>query len=221
MSVSTAAALVAALETEASETELGKVRKRLADDEPAIGVRMGTLFGVAKAAVDLPDGELEALFAEPTYEARLAAFCILDFRARRAPGERALCDAYLRHHDRITTWDMVDRAAPHVVGAAVAGGPYDLLHDLAGSADPLRRRTAMTAPLWFVRRGSDADLAAGFDLAAGLCADPEPLVHHAAGIFLAHAGDRDPAALDEFLVRHQDSMPRPAFRLATRKRAKG
>jgi hypothetical protein len=113
---------------------------------------------------------------------------------------------------------MVDRAAPRVVGSAVAGGPYDVLHDLAGSADPLRRRTAMTAPLWFVMRGDDADLDAGYALAARLCRDPDPVVHNAVGIFLAHADGRDPARLDAFLAEHGDAIPRPAYRLATRKR---
>jgi hypothetical protein len=99
----------------------------------------------------------------------------------------------------------------------VAGGPYDLLHSLAASADPLRRRTAMTAPLWFVRHGSDADLAAGFALAAVLHADPDPLVHKPVGIYLAHAGDRDRDALLAFLDRHEPAMARPAARLARRK----
>ena len=90
---------------------------------------------------------------------------------------------------------MVDRAAPWVVGAALSGGPYDVLHDLARSPDPLRRSTAITAPLWFVRRGADADLAEGFRLAARLPSDPEPMVTNAVGIFLSHAGERDPAAL--------------------------
>ena len=33
----------------------------------------------------------------------------------------------------------------------------------------------MTAPLWFVKRGDDADLAAGYAIAARLCADPDPV----------------------------------------------
>ena len=214
----TAAALVARLTEHADAAEAAKIRGRVADDEPVIGVRMGTLFDVARQATALPDAELERLFSQPAYEPRMAAFCILDFRARRRPGDPDLCAAYLRHHDRITAWDMVDRAAPRVVGSAVAGGPYDVLSDLAGSADPLRRRTAMTAPLWFVRRGHDSDLAAGYEIAAGLFADPDPVVHNAVGIFLAHADDRDPARLDAFLAEHGDTMPRAAYRLATRRR---
>lgn len=214
----TAVAVVARLTEHAEAAEAAKIRRRVAEGEPVIGVRMGTLFDIAQQATELPDAELERLFGEPAYEPRMAAFCILDFRARKRPGDPDLCATYLRHHDRITAWDMVDRAAPRVVGSAVAGGPYDVLHDLAGSADPLRRRTAMTAPLWFVRRGDEADLAAGYEIAARLCADPDPVVHNAVGIFLAHADDRAPARLDAFLAERGDTMPRAAYRLATRRR---
>jgi hypothetical protein len=44
------------------------------------GMRMKLLFETAKAATSIPPNELERLFAEPSYGARLAAFCILDFQ---------------------------------------------------------------------------------------------------------------------------------------------
>ncbi len=55
---------------------------------------------------------------------------------------------------------MVDRAAPSVVGGYLIGRSCRPLHALAAAEDPLRRRTAVTAPLWFVRRGDEADFAA-------------------------------------------------------------
>ena len=148
----------------------------------------------------------------------MAAFTILDFQARKRVGDLALRDTYLRHHDRIDAWDMVDRAAPRVVGATLVGGPYDLLHELAVSPDPLRRRTAMTAPLWFVKYSDDADVAAGYAVAELLHADPDPVVHKPVGIYLAYAGERLPDSLTAFLDQYGDAMPRPAYRLATRKR---
>ena len=60
-------------------------------------------------------------------------------------------------------------------------------------------------------------MTAGFDLAAGLASDAEPVVHHAVGIFLKHAGVRDPDALRRFLAAYAEVMPRPALRLATEK----
>ena len=179
---------------------------------------MRDLFALARAARDLPLADVERLLAEPSYAARMTAVSVLDARARRRP-DAALLEVYVRHHDRIDDWGMVDRAAPWVVGAVLAGGPYDLLHELASSVDPLRRRTAMTAPLWFVKHGGDADLEAGFALAERLHADPEPVVHRAVGIWLAHAGDRLPDRLRRFLREHEPAMARPAARLARRKLA--
>ena len=182
------------------------------------GMRMKDLFDTAKAASSLHDDELEALFAEESYEARMAAFCILDFQARKRPGDPVLRDTYLRHHDRIDAWDMVDRAAPRVIGATLVGGPYDLLHELASSPDPLRRRTAMTAPLWFVKYSDDSDVDAGFTIAEVLHADADPLVNKPVGIYLAYAGERLPDRFDRFMAEHGDAMARPAYRLANRKR---
>jgi 3-methyladenine DNA glycosylase AlkD len=187
--------------------------------ELAPGMRMKALFDAAKAATSIAPDELDKLFHEESYQARMAAFCILDFQARKRVGDLGLRDTYLRHHDRIDAWDMVDRAAPRVVGATLVGGPYDLLHELAASSDPLRRRTAMTAPLWFVKYSDDADVEAGFAIAELLHADPDPLVHKPVGIYLAYGGERLPDRLDTFLVEHGDAMARPAYRIAVRKRS--
>jgi hypothetical protein len=179
---------------------------------------MRILFDTAKAATWIAPIELEVLFAASSYEARMAAFCILDFRARKRLGDLELRDTYLRHHDRIDDWGMVDRAAPRVLGATMTGGPYDLLHELAASPDPYRRRTAMTAPLWFVKYSDTTDVEAGMAIAEALHADPNPLVHKPVGIYLAYAGERLPGRLTEFLDLHGTAMPRAAYRIAIRKR---
>lgn len=179
---------------------------------------MRDLFHTARAHTDLPLHEVDRLLEHPAYEPRLAAMCILDFKARRRLDDterRELFQLYLDRHDRITTWDMVDRTAPRVVGGYLAGRPIEPLRELAGAPDPLRRRTAITAPLFFVRSGSDEDLAAGFAIAGLLAADPEPVVHNAVGIFLKHAGTRDEDALHRFLEAHAAAMARPGLRLAT------
>lgn len=183
-------------------------------------MRMRHLFDTAKTFTGLPLDEVHRLLDHPAYEPRMAAMCILDFKARRRlddEGRRELYEIYLDRHDRITTWDMVDRSAPRVVGGHLAGRDPAPLVRLAGAADPLRRRTATTASLYFVHEGTDADLAEGFAIAALLATDPEPVVHNAVGIFLKHAGTRDLGGLREFLGAHAASMPRPALRLAVAK----
>jgi 3-methyladenine DNA glycosylase AlkD len=212
--------VVAELESERSDEALASVRRRLAPDEEAIGVRMGTLFAIAKRHTRLPLSEVERLFAHPAYEPRLAALCILDFKARRkridGHGRGTLARTYLAHHHRITTWDMVDRAAPRVIGLWLVGRDKQVLRDLAGSREPLRRRTAMTAPLGLL---DTPDVEVGWELAGLLAADRDPLVHKPVGIFLKHAGVRDEDRLVAFLDQHVPDMSRPAVRLAVEKLA--
>lgn len=204
----------------ASDSEIPKLRRHVAADEPVFGLRMGDLFATAKAHRDESLAVVDALLVHPAYEPRMAALCILDFKAQRRLDEKQraeLYELYLARHNRITNWGMVDRAAPRVVGGYLAGRDLAPLRQLAAADDPLRRRTAITAPLYFVARGSDDDLAGGFELAGRLAADPEPVVTNAVGIFLKHAGTRAGDQLREFLGAHSERMPRPALRLAIEK----
>ncbi|WP_156759168.1 DNA alkylation repair protein [Microbacterium karelineae] len=196
----TAADVIDALRAEADPDQAEKIRRRVREPEPVIGVRMGTLFGIAKQATDLPRAEILALIDDDAYEPRLTAFCILNFLARRrlSDEERTeLAQLYLDHHDAITTWDMVDRAAPRVIGwplmiGAFGGwdasrGELGIVAELAGSADPLRRRSAITAPLWFIRKGTDADVTQGLRVAEMLGDDADPYVRSAVKTYRKHA----------------------------------
>lgn len=186
-----------------------------------LGVRMGTLFEIAGRYVDLPLAEVEKLLGMPQYEPRLAAFCMLDFAVRRrgvtADERRARHDLYLERHDAIDSWDMVDRAAPRVIGAWLRDRPRDALFELAAASDPLRRRTAMTAPLFYTRPAHPAGLTDLYRLAALLLDDPDPLVSKPVGIALKHAGAVDPDGVGRFLAEHGDRVPRPIARAAREK----
>lgn len=121
----TAAGFLDALRAVRSDAELAVVGKRLAPGGPAIGVRMKDLFDAAKAARRTPLEQVEALFADESHEARMGALCILDSRAEgrlaTADDRHGYHEVYPRHLDRITTWDVVDRAAPSVVGGHLLG----------------------------------------------------------------------------------------------------
>ena len=212
--------VVAALVALRTDDDLAKVRARITPGEEAIGLRMGDLFATAKDHERLPLAEVDRLLDHPAYEARLAALCILDFKARRRlPDDerQAMYDLYLARHDRITSWDMVDRAAPRVVVGYLSGRDLEPLHDLAESPDPLRRRTAITAPLYFVRWGTEEDIESTFPIAATLAPDPDPLVYKPVGIFLKHASTRLPGSVERFLTTLAAEMPRPAVRMAIEK----
>lgn len=186
-----------------------------------LGVRMGTLFDVAKRYTAMPLDEVHRLLDEPAYEPRLAAFCVLDFAVRRPQeteaGREERYRTYLDRHDRIDTWDMVDRAAPRVVGTYLRDRTREPLFELARSADPLRRRTALTAPLAYTRPPHPEGIADLLRLVELLHADPDPVVRKPVGIALTHAGGADPAAVGAFLDRMGDALAAPLRRAARSK----
>jgi len=96
---------------------------------------MGQLFELARDFVGASPEEIEVLLDMPDHPPRVVAVSIMDFQARRkaTPNgrRRELYDLYLRRHDRIDTWDLVDRAAPHVVGGYLWDKPRDPLYRLA------------------------------------------------------------------------------------------
>lgn len=188
---------------------------------PVLGVRMGTLFAIAKEHRDLPLDEVEHLLDQGAYEPRLAAFCVLDFQVRHprlTDGEReARYRLYLDRHDAIDSWDMVDRAAPRVVGAFLRERSREPLFELATSTDPLRRRTAMTAPLAYVRPAHPAGIIDLLRLAELLAVDSDPLVRKPVGIALKHAGAVAAEQVRTFLDRMGDRLPAPVRRQARAK----
>jgi 3-methyladenine DNA glycosylase AlkD len=189
-----------------------------ADEELQLPMR--DLFDIAKAHRELPLSELEVLLDEPVHQVRLAAVCVLDFKARAVgtrEERRPLRELYLRRHDRIDTWDMVDRAAPWVVGGSLDGHDLSALQQLAVSPHPIERRSAITAPLYFVKFGDDDEVDRSFEIASKLAEDPETVVHKAVGIFIKHAGRRLPEQQRTFLERHAATMARPGLRLAIAK----
>src|SRR5262249_40670698 len=88
------------------------------DGNKILSVSIGKIFPVAKRFTQMSLGDIERLLDSPYYEVRMGAVSIMDFQARSkstTPEQRKeLFDLYVRRHDRINNWDLVDRAAPHV-----------------------------------------------------------------------------------------------------------
>ena len=112
-----------------------------------------------------------------------------DDAGSRTGSEQTSIQLYVDEHDRINTWDLVDRAAPHVVGGYLHDRDRAPLYELACSSDPWRRRTSVVATWYFIR---DGDLDDTFGLADLLAHDPEEVVQAAVGGFVREAGKRDP-----------------------------
>ena len=187
-------------------------------DNKILGVSIGKIFPVAKQFTDTPLEEIEALLESPYYEVRMGAVSIMDFQARArniTPAERkTLFDLYIRRHDRINNWDMVDRAAPYVVGGYLADKPRKILYKLARSRNPWERRTAIVSTYYFIRAGEVDDT---FAIAEILHKDEHDLVQKAVGSWIREAGKKDQKKLLDFLEKHSSAMPRTMLRYAVEK----
>ena len=146
-----------------SDEELRKIRRYFKEGsgDDFIGVRMQQVFALAKDSVDMSPAEISRLLDSPVHEARAGALSIMSKQAVRkstsAARRKELYELYLSRHDRIDNWDLVDLAAPNVVGGYLLDKPRDVLFELARSADPWRRRTAIFSTLAFVRHGEVDD----------------------------------------------------------------
>jgi 3-methyladenine DNA glycosylase AlkD len=193
-------------------------RIRALPADPARGIRMGDIFTLAKESVDLPPEEIERLLESPRHEVRVGAVSIMDFQARsRKTSEerrRELFELYLRRHDRIDTWDLVDRSAIWVVGEYLRDRPRDVLDRLARSERPMERRTAILSTFAFIRRGDVDDALRIADL---LVDDEDDSVHKAVGWMLREVGKKDAARAAVFLDAHAATMPRVMLRYAIEK----
>ena len=203
----------AALEAAASVDQRDKTQQRMTDESiRVIGVRMGTVFAIAKANTGMPLTEVDRLLDSDTYEERMVAVSILDFKARTKNADRAaLYDLWIRRLDRIDTWDYIDRSAPRVVGGYLLDRPRDALFELARSDNRWHRRTAITAAFWIIRAG---DLDDPLALCEILAADPEHLVQTNVGVALREIGRVDRERLDEFLARRGADLSAQARRTA-------
>ncbi|MEM7723094.1 MAG: DNA alkylation repair protein [Pseudomonadota bacterium] len=183
-----------------------------------MGVPMPKVFPIAKAHAGMDMEGIEALLDDPHYEARMTAVSIMDFQVAKAscPEEqrKALYELYLRRHDRIDTWDLVDRAAPKVIGRYLEDRDRSVLDDLALSDNPWERRTAIVATFAFLRLGEVSDT---LRIAGLLAGDPHTYVQKAVGSWLREAGKRDESALVAFLTAYRDVLPKPTRKAATEK----
>jgi 3-methyladenine DNA glycosylase AlkD len=183
-----------------------------------IGVRMGSIFALAKEFVDMEVAEIETLLDNDIHESRVGALSIMAkqyaLKTTTDEGRKALYDLYMRRHDRINNWDLVDLAAWHVVGPWLVDKPRGVLHKLAKSKNIWERRTAILATFSFIKRGEFDDT---LKIAKLLIKDDQDLSHKAAGWALRVIGDKDRDVLNNFLEGHAATMPRAMLSNAVEK----
>ena len=217
----TAVEFVKKLKTYSSPAELKKHHRYFTFDEDQpdgdqfMGVRFGQIFALAKEFIEMSPAEIEKLLESNIHEVWAGGCSIMDKQAgsKKTPVERRkeLYDLYMRRHDRINSWDLVDLCCIYVVGGYLVDKPRGVLYKLARSKDTWKRRTAILSTAYFIKQGDVDD---AFKIAEILLHDEEDLIHKATGWMLRYAGDKDRRRLLSFLDKHAGVMPRVALRNA-------
>jgi 3-methyladenine DNA glycosylase AlkD len=214
----TAAGFEASLRVMATEEQRIKYERYFPGDSSLIGVRMGDVFNLAKTALSMPVAELEVLLESPIHEVRVGACSIMGkaAMAKKAAVERHqdLYELYLRRHDRIDTWDLVDLASHQVLGTWLLDKPRTPLYRLAESGFWPERRSAIVATAAFLKRKEIDDT---LNVAALLAGDSEELVQKGVGWMLRYVGDIDQPKLLVHLDKYGHRMSRTTLRAAVEK----
>ena len=202
------------------DVELKKIQRyfksgegQYGEGDKFIGVKMGQLFSLAKEFAGMPVNEIEKLLENPIHEIRAGAVSIMDkeSRTKKITAERlkSFYDLYMKRHDKINNWDLVDLGCLHMTGSYLFDKPRNVLYKLAKSKNIWERRTAILSTCYFIRQG---DLDDTFKIAELLVKDKEDLIHKATGWMLRFAGAKDKKRLVGFLDKHAVTMPRTLLR---------
>lgn len=203
-----------------SDIELKKIQRYFKSGEGEyghgdkfIGVKMGQLFALAIEFNGMPIKEIEKLLESSIHEARAGAVSIMDkeSRTKKITPDRLkeFYDLYMKRHDRINNWDLVDLGCLYMTGSYLFDKPRNVLYKLARSKNIWERRTAILSTCYFIRQ---ADLDDAFKIAEILVNDKEDLVHKATGWMLRFAGAKNKKKLISFLDKYAATMPRTLLR---------
>ena len=182
-------------------------------------VRMGDIFKLGKEFAEMPVAEIERMMESSVHKVRVGAMSIMGqyAKSKRCKPERLaeLYELYIRRHDRIDDWGLVDLAAYYVVGQYLADKPRDILYKLARSTNKWERRTAIVATAHFILKQKQVDDT--FAIAEMLANDPEDTVNKGTGWMVRAAGDVDRPRLIAFLDKYAATMPRILLRYSIEK----
>lgn len=178
-----------------------------------VGLNAAKLRGLAREFRDLSLTESLVLLRSKIHDERALALLIMVGRSEKgdAATKREVYDAYLANAAHVNNWDLVDVSAGPIVGGHLFERSRRPLYRLAKSKSLWERRISIVATQYFIRRDDIADT---LTIAEMLLGDKHDLIHKATGWMLREVGKRDQRALEAFLRRRLDALPRTVLRYA-------
>ena len=178
-----------------------------------LGVTVPDSRKVAKKFAHLPIDEMKVLLDSRVHEERLVALLILVHKYSTASRieKEEIAKFYLGNIKQVNSWDLVDLSAPSILGDYLMNRDKSLLFRLAKSCNLWKRRVAIVATLYFIRKNEFRET---LKIAEMFLADKHDLIHKAAGWMLREVGKRNLIAEEAFLNKHYTVMPRTMLRYA-------
>ncbi len=178
-----------------------------------LGLTVPIMRGLVRKYRDLDDASALDLLESSWHEERLVGLLLLVEGYDRGDESRRnrIHRAYLANTRQINNWDLVDASAEYIVGPHLDAEKIALLERLARSKNMWERRIAIVSTFHFIKRN---EFRPTLKIAELLLRDTHDLIHKAVGWMLREVGKRDRKALDGFLRRHYQQMPRTMLRYA-------
>lgn len=165
---------------------------------------------------DLGLEDIQKLLDSKIHEHRMCAlFILINKYKKNQELKEEIFNFYLNNSKKINNWDLVDCSAPNIVGDFLLDrGDKRILYLLAKSKNIWEKRIAIISTYTFIKHDKLGDT---FEIAEILLKDEHDLIHKAAGWMLREAGKKDEKALENFLKKHHEQMPRTMLRYAIEK----
>lgn len=178
-----------------------------------IGVTVPQQRQIARQFWDLSLPHVRILLGSMVHEHRLTGWLIILEQMRRADEvqQSTLARFTIANMDYMNNWDLVDTAAPKILGPYFFGRSRKQLFVWARSPRLWRRRVAVLTTHYFITQNDFSDTV---QLAELLLNDTHDLMHKAVGWMLREVGKRDRAVLLGFLDAQAAAMPRTMLRYA-------
>ena len=178
-----------------------------------LGLTVPVMRGLVRKYRELDDASNLELLSSPWHEERLIALMLLVEAYGRADDSRRadIHRTYLANTHQVNNWDLVDASAGAIVGGHLEAEDIALLERLARSETLWERRIAIVSTFHFIK---SSEFRPTLKIAALLLRDTHDLIHKAVGWMLREVGKRDRKALDNFLKKHYQRMPRTMLRYA-------
>ena len=181
-----------------------------------IGVTVPDCRMVVSTFLDSSLSIIEKSLKSPIHEERLTALLILGEKYKKTKSEKEKKEMvlfYLKNKKFVNNWDLVDLSADKILGNHLLNenAGRKIIYDLVESPHLWDRRIGIISTFAFIRKMQFADTLA---LCEKLLNDKHDLMHKACGWMLREIGKRDTAALEKFLKKNANKMPRTMLRYA-------